>query len=322
MIKMRVAIGGTFQIIHEGHKRLINKAFEIGDYILIGLTSDEFSRSVRTYNVKSFEERKRNLENYLKIFNKNYEIRKIEDHYGPTIVEDFDSIVVSYETKRYAIEINNLRISKGKKPLNIINIGRVLAEDFIPITSTRIMKGDIDENGKRLKKIRISVGTNNELKIKAVKDVFLKYFKDYEVTGKNVKLNINQPLNFEEGLICSYERAWQALEDNDYGIGIEATLIYNKIIKKYFDVHIVTIIDSLKNVNYSISRGFIYPDSFMEKFKYEIGPDFDKYYGTKDIGKNDGAIGYLTNKSITRYDLIKEALEIAIEQKRSPFYYL
>ncbi|MGC8646285.1 MAG: pantetheine-phosphate adenylyltransferase [Thermoplasmata archaeon] len=319
---MRVAIGGTFQIIHDGHKRLIDRAFEAGDHILIGLTSDEFARSIRKYDVKKYEIRKMNLENYISRFKKSYEIRKIEDHYGPTVEEDFDLIVVSHETKQYAYEINNIRISRKKKPLKIINIGRVLAEDFIPITSTRIINGLIDEKGKRMKNIKIGVGTGNDLKLKAVKDVFSRYFNNFEIIKKEVKLEIRQPLNLEDGIKCSYKRARESLDDNDYGIGIEATLIYSETIKKYFDVHVITLMDSLKNVNYSISRGFLYPDSFMMEFREEIGPDFDRYYGTDKIGKDKGAIGFLTDNGITRYDLIKESLEMTLLQKISPYYYL
>ena len=36
------ALGGTFDIIHVGHVRLIEKAVSISDKIIIGLTSDAF----------------------------------------------------------------------------------------------------------------------------------------------------------------------------------------------------------------------------------------------------------------------------------------
>ncbi|MGZ7050297.1 MAG: adenylyltransferase/cytidyltransferase family protein, partial [Methanobacterium sp.] len=37
-----VAVGGTFDHFHKGHEKLINKAFEIGHNVLIGVTSDKF----------------------------------------------------------------------------------------------------------------------------------------------------------------------------------------------------------------------------------------------------------------------------------------
>ena len=37
-----VAMGGTFDIIHQGHLTLLANAFEISNKVIIGLTSDEF----------------------------------------------------------------------------------------------------------------------------------------------------------------------------------------------------------------------------------------------------------------------------------------
>ena len=45
---MRVAVGGTFQPLHDGHKTLLRKAFELSKNVDIGLTSDEMARSMRT----------------------------------------------------------------------------------------------------------------------------------------------------------------------------------------------------------------------------------------------------------------------------------
>jgi pantetheine-phosphate adenylyltransferase len=50
------------------------------------------------------------------------------------------------------MEINNKRVLKGKKPLKILKISFVLAEDGKPISSTRINRKEIDENGNLLYK--------------------------------------------------------------------------------------------------------------------------------------------------------------------------
>ena len=64
--------------------------------------------------------------------------------------EDFDAIVVTEETEPTAIEINEIRKKKSMKPLDIVVVSFVLADDNIPISSTRIRNGEIDKKGNLL----------------------------------------------------------------------------------------------------------------------------------------------------------------------------
>jgi len=148
---MRVCIGGTFNILHKGHKYLIDKAFETAGKtgsVFIGVTKGEISQ--KNKNVKKHDERVNAIKKYLseKRYDKQAVIRPIFDKYGPSIDGKFDVIIVSPETIKTAEEINNKRKNKGKKPLKIIQIPSILAEDNIPISSTRIINKEIDENGK------------------------------------------------------------------------------------------------------------------------------------------------------------------------------
>ena len=152
---MKVCVGGTFNILHSGHKLLIDKAFETAGTegsVFIGLTSRELTKKKR--NVKSLEERKKTLERYLskRGFLDRAVIKPITDKYGPSIDEEFDTIIVSPGTIKTAEEINYKRRKKGKKPLKIIQIPFVLAEDGVPISSSRIKNKEIDANGKILKR--------------------------------------------------------------------------------------------------------------------------------------------------------------------------
>ena len=152
---MRVCIGGTFSILHNGHKVLIDKAFETAGKtgsVFIGLTSGDVINKKK--NVKSLEERKKNLKQYLskRGFLDRAIIKPILDKYGPSIDDEFDAIVISPETKKTAEDINHKRLMKGKKPLKIIEIPFLLADDGFPISSSRIQNKEIDVNGKNLKK--------------------------------------------------------------------------------------------------------------------------------------------------------------------------
>ena len=85
--------------------------------------------------------------------NKKIVIVKLHDRYGPTIIEDFDAIVVSPETKPIAKEINKIRNDKHLKKLKIYTIPFEIAYDYIPISSTRIKMKKIDKEGNPILKI-------------------------------------------------------------------------------------------------------------------------------------------------------------------------
>lgn len=150
---MKVCIGGTFDILHKGHKTIIDKAFQIAGKqgsVFIGITTDSMAK--KKGEIKPLIDRKKSVERYL-IKKKYYDrvtIKSIDDKYGPAIKEDFETIVVSPETKYTAYEINNKRKIYGKKPLEIVEISFVFAKDNKPINSSRIRKNEIDENGRIL----------------------------------------------------------------------------------------------------------------------------------------------------------------------------
>lgn len=144
----KVVLGGTFDILHKGHRALISRAFELGK-VTIGLTSDEYAQKSKKRMVNPFLKRKEEIETFIKNnFSCLARIIKINDIFGPTLREDFDFIVVSPETKKNAQKINRERKKRGKKPIEIITIDFVLAEDGKPISCTRIIKGEIDKEGR------------------------------------------------------------------------------------------------------------------------------------------------------------------------------
>lgn len=154
---MRVAVGGTFQPLHDGHKVLLRKAYELSNNVDVGLTSDEMARGMRIRPVKSYEERQSALHDWIKKeIGVEPSIFKINDPYGPTLNEDYDCIVVSAETFPTALKINQMRVARGKSPLTIYRIECVLAEDGKPISATRVVKGEIDVHGRLVRHREVS----------------------------------------------------------------------------------------------------------------------------------------------------------------------
>ena len=149
---MKVMVGGTFDPLHAGHRKLLGRSFELAGkegFVVIGLTTDEFAGR-KTHPVRPFEERRRELERFIrgKKFRAAYRIEPLVDRYGPAADEDFDALVVSEETLPVGMEINRLRKDRGKKKVDIHQISCVLADDGRWISSTRIHRGEIDSEGR------------------------------------------------------------------------------------------------------------------------------------------------------------------------------
>ncbi|MGQ9469537.1 MAG: phosphopantetheine adenylyltransferase [Nitrososphaerales archaeon] len=150
----RVAVGGTFDHLHIGHKALLRAAFESGESVIIGVSSDDFTKKLGKDIKQKFHFRVKRLKNFLNSSfpNRKYEIHPLNDHFGPVIVDKgIDAIVVSEETLSRAKEANELRKAKRFKPMEIILIDTVLADDGMPVSSTRIRNKEIDEEGHKIK---------------------------------------------------------------------------------------------------------------------------------------------------------------------------
>jgi pantetheine-phosphate adenylyltransferase len=149
-----VAMGGTFDLFHRGHRTLILKAFEIGNHVIIGLCSDDFLKKLRKpHGIASYAQRLEELKGFLKKndFLEMAEIVPLDDAYGVTLSDKrIDAIVVSEETEPRAHEINEKRKSLGMPPLPIVAVKMVLSEDHYPISSTRIWFEEIDREGNLL----------------------------------------------------------------------------------------------------------------------------------------------------------------------------
>ncbi|MDA4117890.1 MAG: phosphopantetheine adenylyltransferase [Thaumarchaeota archaeon] len=148
----KVATGGTFDDFHAGHKRLLEKSFESGDYVVIGLTSDEFARKQGKEPRRPYAEREAKLEAFIKerFPGRGYSISKLDDFFGPGIAsKDVEALVASPETAKRVDLANKLRGEKGFPPLDLVVVDWALAQDGKPISSTRIRRGEIDEEGRR-----------------------------------------------------------------------------------------------------------------------------------------------------------------------------
>jgi pantetheine-phosphate adenylyltransferase len=147
-----VSVGGTFDVMHKGHWFLLEETFNVGDQAVVGVTTDEFVKSMKkSHKVDTFENRLEDVKEFLeeKGYLERANIVPLHDPYGPTIdSDDIEGIVVSEETEVTAEVINKMRVERGRKPLLIFVITMVLADDGRPISSTRVRKQEVDRYGR------------------------------------------------------------------------------------------------------------------------------------------------------------------------------
>ncbi|WP_331232791.1 phosphopantetheine adenylyltransferase [Natronorarus salvus] len=150
---MQVALGGTFDPVHDGHRALFERGFGIGD-VTVGLTSDELAPRTRREEryVRSFDERRGSLEselsNFADRYDRSFEVKELTEPTGIATEPRFDALVVSPETKAGGRHINEIRRENGDDPLTLVVVDHVLAEDGEIVSSTRILRGEIDEHGR------------------------------------------------------------------------------------------------------------------------------------------------------------------------------
>ena len=145
-----VAMGGTFDVVHSGHMALLDKAFSISSKVIIGLSSDQLAKKRGKNLTSDYPKRLSLLKSVVeKNFpNSSYEISKLENDFGPAVIEgSVKALVVSEETSGKGIRLNELRAERNLSPARIVVVPMVLAKDGKAISTTRIKNFEIDDSG-------------------------------------------------------------------------------------------------------------------------------------------------------------------------------
>lgn len=132
-----VALGGTFDRLHAGHKLMLSSAVLLAQSrVVVGLTDASMLASKKLVDrILSFGDRHAVVRAFLRAFAGpsrpvGLDIVKLTDAYGPTITEpEMDVLVVSEETLPGAEQINKIREQKGMHPLLVVPV------EFVKLSS-------------------------------------------------------------------------------------------------------------------------------------------------------------------------------------------
>lgn len=142
-------VGGTFSLLHEGHRLLLAFAAKHSEKLLVGVTSDSYVASRKSHPVEPFSERARAVVAFLEEAAPDVKVHvvEIDDPYGPSVDdEEADCIFVSEETFYGAFLINVLRRIKGLPPLRVFSV-ELLTVGGVKLSSTLLWKKRLRATG-------------------------------------------------------------------------------------------------------------------------------------------------------------------------------
>ncbi|MDO8571467.1 MAG: pantetheine-phosphate adenylyltransferase [bacterium] len=149
-----VLMGGTFDRLHDGHKQLLQKAFEVGDYVYIGLTTDEYikrSKKLLKEHVTSYAERLFSLQKYLYdqgVLNRAI-VLPLGDTAGPKALDPkLEALIISEETRGGGEYVNNLRSQHNVPRMETVVVPLLTDATGQPISSTRLRQQDTNQYSK------------------------------------------------------------------------------------------------------------------------------------------------------------------------------
>ena len=169
--------------------------------------------------------------------------------------------------------------------------------------------------------MKVAVGSANPVKIQAVREVFREVFGEkVEITSVKVDSGVpTQPFK-EDTIKGALNRAKNALKltDADFGVGIESGVM--KFGEKWYNFGFIAIIDKKGNVGTGTSGWFECPISVLRELEKgkELGQVMSEITGQPNLQRREGAIGILTKGKITRKELYKHGLFMALARFLSP----
>ncbi len=147
-----ITIAGTFDRLHAGHTSFIEHAFNVAEKVSIAITAEDFPHTKLLQNIiEPYDVRKKTLAEYIsqKKYTKRSAIIPIHDFYGFALEDTtLDGILVTRDTRKNAVRINEKRKKLGIKKLRIIMMPFIKGADRRIIKSSRIRAGEIDRSGK------------------------------------------------------------------------------------------------------------------------------------------------------------------------------
>jgi len=143
--------------------------------------------------------------------------------------------------------------------------------------------------------MKVAIGSQNLVKIKATENVFKRIFGGVEILSVKVDSGVfHTPSSWEETAQGAINRARSALEKTgaDFGVGLEGG--YEKTKFGVLMRGAVAIIDKKGRLGISGSNGILLPGKIVKRLERgeELGNIMDQLQGVKNTKQKWGAVGF------------------------------
>ncbi|ONK79545.1 uncharacterized protein A4U43_C01F7470 [Asparagus officinalis] len=161
-----VVLGGTFDRLHDGHRRLLKASAELArERIVVGVCDGPMLvKKELAELIEPIETRMKAVEDYIKFIKPGLvvQVEPIMNPYGPSIIDDkLDAIIVSKETLAGGHSVNKKRAEKGLPELKVEVVDLLPEETSGEKLSSSALRRLEFESSKQSKEQPIAKHENN-----------------------------------------------------------------------------------------------------------------------------------------------------------------
>lgn len=167
--------------------------------------------------------------------------------------------------------------------------------------------------------VKVLVGSQNPVKVDAVRETFSKFFEDVEVTAIGVDSGVPDQPKGEEILKGCFNRTLELKKINekeklgaDFFVGMEAGI--TELPPRWFNFSGACILDKNGKTGYGTSPFFELPQDVIKKLLdgAELGDVADELTGGHNTKQKGGIIGHFTKGVMDRKNYVAHSLVIAL----------
>lgn len=152
-VYQKVAVGGTWDHLHWGHKLMLTLAtYTAKSTVVVGVTDAKLlTNKKHAEALEDYNSRAENVVKFIRYLKPDIrvEVYSMDDIYGPTItLEGIEALVVSAETSQGGLQVNKKRKEMNWPALEILEAGLIPGHGETKLSSTDLRKEQLEKQGR------------------------------------------------------------------------------------------------------------------------------------------------------------------------------